>query len=97
MAASPELRATLTALSERAEEIRVELSKLAEKVNSDPTIERDYVLETCHALRAEMIRLRKRINEITSAFEGPSEGLEEFSNTNPFGEPAPLDDGIKSG
>ncbi len=97
MPASTELQATLNALLSRAEEIHLELTKLSEKVELDPTIDKDFVIQACHALRAEMIRIRKRITEITSFFEGPAEAIEDFA-TSPTVETtaSAVDDGIKS-
>lgn len=94
MSASQELQATLNALLSRAEEIHLELVKLGEKVSLEPTIDKDFVIEACHALRAEMIRIRKRITEITSIFEGPDEVVEDFT-ANPVVDVVPIDD-VKS-
>ncbi|MEQ1878789.1 MAG: hypothetical protein ABL958_19265 [Bdellovibrionia bacterium] len=86
MSASKELRDTLTALWDRISAIKSELEKLR-LAAEDPLSDREALMVSGHSLRQEMVRVRKRIYELTEDDgETPTEVVDEFthSGTNPY-------------
>jgi hypothetical protein len=86
MTVSKELRDTLTALWDRVTAIKSELEKLR-LAAEDPLNDRESLMVSGHSLRQEMVRVRKRIYELTEDdVETTTEPVDEFthSGTNPF-------------
>ena len=83
MSTSQQLRETLSSLWDRVTAIKDELTILNGKAENG-TVDKSVVMEACHSLRQEMIRLRKRIYEVTEDYLSlPENKTEEFTNTNP--------------